>query len=64
MIVGNEQIEKGDNWWGFWIIFLTFLPNVIFMVWYMIKRRRFAGKLETWRNMLIIGNVQIVTILK
>ena len=64
LIVGKEQIEKGKFWWGFWIIFLTFLPNLIFLVWYTIKRSRHLGKIETWKNMFLVGNVQLVTILK
>ena len=64
LIVGKEQIEKGKFWWGFWIIFLTFLPNLIFLVWYTIKRRSHLGKIETWKNMFLVGNVQLVTILK
>ena len=64
IVVGEEQIDSGNKWWGFWVIFLTFLPNIIFVVWYMIKRRRHLGKLETWRNVFVVGNIQIITLLK
>ena len=64
LIVGVEQIEGGHYWWGSWIIVLTFLPNIIFWIWYTYVRRKKLGECETWKNLLLVGNVQLVTILK
>ena len=64
IIVGKEQIDKGETWWGFWIVMLMFVPNLVFIVWFIIARRNKLSSGGTWLKITIAGSVQLVTLIK
>ena len=64
IIVGKEQIEKGETWWGSWIVALMFLPNLVFITWFVLAYRKKLLSKNTWIKVFIAGNVQFVTLIK
>ena len=64
VIVGKEQIDKGEFWWGFWIVMFMFAPNLVFITWFIIANRRKLKTKDTWFKVFIAGNVQLVTLIK
>ena len=64
IIVGKEQTDNDEHWWGFWIMTLMFLPNLLFITWFILARRNKLFNKETWFKVFIAGNVQLVTLIK
>ena len=64
IIVGKEQIDKGETWWGFWIVMLMFVPNLVFIVWFILANRNKLSSGGTWLKITIAGSVQLVTLIK
>ena len=63
-MVGTEQFEKGERTWGTVIIFLVFVPNLVFMAWIAHANRKRFGEKGTWAKIIIAGNVQLITVVR
>ena len=44
-------MSQGNPWWGWWIIFLAFVPNITFSIWYLVVRSGRLREFATWKNM-------------
>ena len=69
----QDHIENGHPSWGYGIIGLMFLPNLVFVLWLLVgtKKKLHDGKRSTinerWQlltKILVAGSVQLVTIIK
>ena len=69
LFIGRYHSWKGANWqcehwWGFWIMTLMFLPNLLFITWFILARRNKLLNKDTWFKVFIAGNVQFVTLIR
>ena len=62
--VGVDHINNGDVVWGYTIIFLMFLPNLVFILWFTIASRGHLLETGTWGMILTAGSVQVVTFMR
>ena len=69
----QDHIEKDNPIWGYGIIGLMFLPNLVFVLWLLAatKKKLHDGKRSTinerWQlltTILVAGSVQLVTVIK
>ena len=62
--VSYDQIQSGNPVWGFGIIGLMFLPNIVFVLWFLVGNKKKQSKSETLAKILVAGSVQLVTLIK
>ena len=63
-IVAKGYIEKGDVVWGSTIIMLMFVPNIIFMAWFVQGFNKKLCQKTTWEKIFAAGSVQLITIIR
>ena len=62
--VGIDHIKDGNIVWGCTVIMLQFLPNVVFIVWFILANQGHLREAGTWKNIAIAGSVQLVTLIR
>ena len=62
--VGVDHINGGNKVWGYTIISIMFLPNLVFIVWFTFSHRGSLLQSGTWAKILIAGSVQLLTFLR
>ena len=62
--VSYDQLQSGNPVWGFGIIGLMFLPNIVFVLWFLVGNKKKQSKSETLAKILVAGSVQLVTLIK
>ena len=62
--VGVDHINNGDVVWDYTIIFLIFLPNLVFILWFTLANRGHLLEAGTWGMILTAGSVQVVTFMR
>ena len=62
--VSADHIENGHPVWGYSIIGLMFLPNIVFVLWFLVGNKKKQSKSETLAKVLVAGSVQLVTMIK
>ena len=64
--VAYQHVENQNPVWGYTIIGLMFLPNVVFILWFVLGNKRQVGqsRRRTLTKILVAGSVQLVTLIK
>ena len=62
--VGIDHIKEGNIVWGCIVILLQFLPNVVFIVWFILANQGHLRKPGTWKKIAIAGLIQLVTLMR
>ena len=62
--VGIDHIIEGNIVWGCIVILLQFLPNVVFIVWFILANQGHLRQPGTWKKIAIAGLVQLVTLMR
>ena len=60
--VGIGHIKNGDIRWGCTVILLQFLPNLVFILWFVLSHKGRLFESGTCGKILIAGSVQLVTL--
>ena len=61
-LVAKGHIERGDLVWGSTIFLLMFVPNIVFVMWFLQGHWNNLRRKDTCAKILIAGNVQLVTL--
>ena len=62
--VSYDHIQCGNPVWGYSIIGLMFLPNLVFVLWFLVGNKNKLARWETLTKVLVAGSVQLVTMIK
>ena len=62
--VGIDHIKDGNIVWGCTVIMLQLLPNVVFIVWFILANQGHLLEAGTWKKIAIAGSVQLVTLMR
>ena len=62
--VGIDHIKDGNIVWGCTVIMLQLLPNVVFIVWFILANQGHLREAGTWKKIAIAGSVQLVTLIR
>ena len=62
--VGVDHINNGDLVWGSMVILLQFLPNLVFILWFILSQKEHLCESRTWGKIFFAGSVQIVTLMR
>ena len=62
--VGIDHIKDGNKRWGYTVIMLQLLPNVVFIVWFILANQGHLREAGTWKQIAIAGSVQLVTLIR
>ena len=63
-IVSKGYIDNGDVVWGSTIIVLIFVPNIIFMAWFVQGFNKKLCQKATWGKIVAVGSIQVITIIR
>ena len=62
--VGVDHINDGNIVWGYTIILLQFVPNVVFILWFILANQGHLLEAGAWKKILIAALVQLVTLMR
>jgi hypothetical protein len=62
--VADNHVSNGDYVWGYTVILLMFLPNIVFVLWFLNGNKKKLLQADTWAKVLVAGSIQLVTIIK
>ena len=62
--VSYDHIQNGNPVWGCSIIGLMFLPNIVFVMWFLFGNKEKKSRRDAFAKVLVAGNVQLVTMIK
>ena len=64
ILVAKGHIERGDPVWGSTIFLLMFVPNIVFMMWFLQGHWNNLRQKDTCAKLLTAGSVQLVTLIR
>ena len=62
--VSIGHINNGDYVWGITILLMNFLPNLVFMLWFIQGLKGQLLKPRSWAMIFLAGSVQLITLMR